>query len=55
LRNHDVVINELVSGVNIALARAALDSCLPFDPNQDHRVSIDELVTGVRNSLHGCP
>jgi hypothetical protein len=49
------VINELVTGVNIGLGRASPQTCPPFDPNLDDRVSVDELVLGVRNSLRGCP
>lgn len=55
LRNHDVVVNELVTGVTIALGRAQPQVCIAFDANADGRVSIDELVTGVGNSLRGCP
>ena len=53
--NHDVVINELVTGVAIGLGRASVETCLAFDPNDDKRVSVDELVQGVRNSLRACP
>ena len=49
------MINELVTGVTIALGRAAPEVCLAFDANQDNRVTVDELVTGVGNSLRGCP
>jgi hypothetical protein len=55
LRNYDVAINELVTGVNIGLGRAAPQICAPFAPNRDGRVTVDELVLGVRNALRGCP
>lgn len=50
-----VAVNELVTGVNIALDRATLDRCPSFDGNQSLRVEVNELVTGVNHSLIGCP
>lgn len=51
----NVVVNELVLGVNIALVRQPLSLCLPFDPNSSGSVSVDELVRGVNNALRSCP
>lgn len=50
-----VFVNELVSGVNIALDRAALSACPSFDTNDSDAVEVNELVTGVNNALRGCP
>jgi hypothetical protein len=50
-----VSINELISGVNIALGSAALSTCPAFDSNGDGMVSIGELITAVNNALNGCP
>lgn len=50
-----VRVNELVSGVNIALDRAELSTCLSFDTNNNGAVAVNELVTGVNNLLRGCP
>jgi hypothetical protein len=50
-----VFVNELVSGVNIALDRADLDTCPSFDANDSGAVEVNELVTGVNNALVGCP
>lgn len=50
-----VAINELVLGVNIALARQPASACTAFDRNDDDRVIINELIAGVRNALTGCP
>lgn len=47
-------INELISGVNIALARAALSNCAAMDSNLDGRVAIAELIRAVRRALEGC-
>lgn len=53
--NGEVVINELISGVNIALGNAAVSNCVAFDPNNDGAVNINELIQGVNNALNGCP
>ncbi len=49
-----VSIAELVIGVNIALARDALQRCSGFDTNDDGSLQINELLGGVRSSLQGC-
>ena len=48
-------IAELLRGVGASLGTAAADECGAFDPNDDARVSIDELVAGVGFALDGCP
>ena len=53
--DHTAAINELVTGVAIALDRASISTCRGFDPDGDDRASIDELIGGVRNALDGCP
>jgi len=50
-----VAINELITGVNIALGTMSLGQCTAFDIAQSGAVDIDELITGVNNSLNGCP
>jgi hypothetical protein len=49
-----VNVNELVTGVNIALGHAGLDTCNQFDTNGDGRVSVNELVAAVGSALRGC-
>jgi plastocyanin len=49
-----VAVNELVIGVNIALSRAAVDSCASLDTNGDGQVAINELIGAVGNALRGC-
>ncbi|MFQ5664852.1 MAG: hypothetical protein ACE5I7_00310 [Candidatus Binatia bacterium] len=49
-----VTVNELVTGVNIALGRLPLDTCERFDRNSDGQVTIDELIAGVGAALKGC-
>ena len=50
-----VTINELITGVNIALGTQALGFCPLFDANADGMVGINELIAGVNNALNGCP
>jgi hypothetical protein len=52
--NRLVNINELITGVNIALDQAPVDRCPAFDANESERVEINELITGVNNGLRGC-
>jgi hypothetical protein len=49
-----VTVDELVTGVNIALDRAAIDACRALDTDSDGRVTVDELVRAVGNLLRGC-
>ncbi|MDX2170318.1 MAG: hypothetical protein SF182_24815 [Deltaproteobacteria bacterium] len=50
----EVTVNELISGVNIALGNAAPSSCPAFDRNSDGEVSINELIAAVNAALTGC-
>ena len=50
----DVGINELISGVNIALGNTAVDSCPAFDADHNGSVEIQELIAAVNNALGGC-
>ena len=50
-RSGSVTINELIEGVNILLGLAPVSECRPFDRVVDGRVTVDELVRGVRNAL----
>jgi hypothetical protein len=49
-----VQVNELVTGVNIALDRAELDACPQFDNNASSSIEVNELVLGVNSLLRGC-
>ncbi len=48
-----VAINELISGVRIALDTASLATCAVFDADLDFAVSISELVRAVNFALFG--
>jgi len=50
-----VTVDELVKGVNIALANLAFDQCPQFDCNRNDTVTVDCLVKGVNAALNGCP
>lgn len=52
--NGSVEINELVRGVNIALGSQEIEVCPAFDNDGDERVTVNELVLAVGNSLRGC-
>ena len=49
-----VTIEELITGVNIALGSAPLTQCPVFDMNGSASVTIDELILAVSNALDGC-
>ena len=49
-----VAINELITGVNIALGSTTVASCPSFDRNGDGEVAINELIAAVNAALAGC-
>ncbi len=49
-----VTSSELVTGVRIALGLSRDIACLPFDRNNDGRVTVDELVEGVSRAIGSC-
>jgi hypothetical protein len=51
----EVLVNELIIGVNIALGTDSIDSCPIFDENQDGKVTVNELIKAVNYALEGCP
>ena len=50
-----VTVDELVTGVNIALGTTPLSACAAFDRNGDGQVTVDELIEAVNNALAGPP
>jgi hypothetical protein len=52
--SNGVGINELVTGVNIALGAADVSRCPSFDRDDSGDVEIAELVAAVNASLSGC-
>jgi hypothetical protein len=53
--NGKVVVNELVTAVNIALGNSNVSTCENADRNHSGTVTIDELIAAVNASLTGCP
>jgi hypothetical protein len=49
-----VTIDDLITGVRIALDEASPDLCPALDADSDGRVTVEELVEAVDNALHGC-
>ncbi len=52
--NHQVVVGEITSAVNILLDTAPVASCPVADQNGDGVVTINEIVLAVDNLLSGC-
>lgn len=53
-RDGSVIVNELVTGVNIALGFTAVSMCEKMDRDGSRTVSVDELVQAVNALLRGC-
>jgi hypothetical protein len=49
-----VGVDELVQGVGIVLGRGSLDRCPALDADGDDGIGLEELVSAVDRSLHGC-
>ena len=50
-----VTVDEIVTGVNLALGAAPLAQCNPFDRDGSGGVTVDELIGAINNALAGCP
>jgi len=48
-------IDELLTGVNIALGLATPDRCVAIDREGDGTAGVEDLVGAVANALSGCP
>ncbi|MDX2170624.1 MAG: hypothetical protein SF182_26360 [Deltaproteobacteria bacterium] len=53
-RDGQVTINELITGVGIALGTQVLEQCESFDPSRNGAVEIHELIAAVNAALGGC-
>jgi len=51
----NVTVDELLSGINVALGDADVATCPAFDRTADDRVTVDEIVAAVDSALDGCP
>lgn len=52
--NDRVDVHELITSVNIALERAAFDTCSEIDRNGNQAAEVNELVSAVNSSIRGC-
>ncbi len=50
-----MTIDELITGVNIALGIVPLDACRAMDADADGTVAINELIQAVNAAQNGCP
>ena len=50
-----VTVDEIITGVNIALGTSAISACEAFDSSGDDSVTVDEILTAVNFALTGCP
>src|SRR5262249_49329714 len=50
-----VAINELITGIDMALDRSSTAACPSLDQDSNGKVEIDSLVAAVDASVHGCP
>ena len=49
-----VTVNELITGVSIALGELSASKCRALDADNDEKVSVGELVAAVNSALEGC-
>jgi len=54
-RSGEVTINELLTGVGIALGSRPLSSCAVFDCASTGHVEVSCLIAAVNSALRGCP
>jgi hypothetical protein len=47
-----VTVDEILTGINIALGLRPLEDCPGFDENLDGQVTVDELITAIVNALN---
>ncbi len=53
--DRSVRVDELVTGVNVALGARSIAQCRNLDADADQRAGVSELVTAVNGALEGCP
>ena len=52
--NGDVTVDEILTGVNLALGSAEGATCPPLDLDQNDAITVDEIVSAVNAALIGC-
>jgi len=54
-QDNSVTVDEVLTGVSIALGARPLSECVDFDGNGDAQVTVDEVILALNNALGGCP
>lgn len=54
-RDGQVLVDEVVLGVNLALGTEPTEACYAYDRNFDDSVTVDEILSAVNFALQGCP
>lgn len=49
-----VTVDEVITGVNIALGISPIESCVAFDRDGDGIITVDEVILAVSTALVGC-
>jgi cytochrome c peroxidase len=50
-----ITVDELVTGISMALGDATLAHCVGFDSSGEGQVSVDEIIVNIGLALNGCP
>ncbi|HYD46746.1 MAG TPA: hypothetical protein VEB21_00270 [Terriglobales bacterium] len=50
-----VTVDEVITGVNIALGAMDREECLDIDADRDYSVTVDEVITSITAALEGVP
>jgi glucose/arabinose dehydrogenase len=53
--NNQVTVDEVLTGVGMALDDVQLDSCPELDADGNGHILVDDVVTAVNNAVRGCP
>jgi cysteine-rich repeat protein len=51
----EITVDEIITGINIALGRVSVCACMPCDTDENGVISIAELIRAVHLALTGCP
>jgi len=53
--SHNVTVDEIITGVNIALGEAAAELCYEADIDSSDSITVDEILISVNSALNGAP
>jgi hypothetical protein len=49
-----VTIDDLITMVDIALGTKEFSTCTAGDVDGNGQITVNEIISGVNNALHGC-